>query len=242
MNRGLLRWHGAAGLGAALLFSTITLAGCGAGPQGPAGPPGPEGPAGPEGPTGEAGAAGAAGEAGPQGPAGAVGAAGASGATGPAGAAGAAGDSGPSGIVEVETYSGLANNVSFVGGKLLVVGTGAKVTISAPGQIVFGSVESTVAFDPTQTPTMRFAVICYAPATAGTLDQAVAAAADGGAPPTTVGTFALQSLAAAPASLTIPFEAVAVPTGTYYFGLCEEPPFAGTYEVVATQGWAAVAN
>jgi hypothetical protein len=164
------------------------------------------------------------------------------GATGATGPAGPAGDAGLSAIVGVETYSGLANDVSFASGKPLVVGTGAKVTISAPGQMVFGSVESTVAFDPTQAPTMRFAIICYAPATAGTLDQAAAAAADGGAPPTNVGTFAFQSLSASPASLTIPFEASALPMGTYYFGLCEEPSFAGTYEVVTTQGWAAVAN
>jgi hypothetical protein len=67
---------------AALIATTVSLAGCFEGPQGPAGAAGPGGPPGPQGPPGPKGDPGAIGEAGTRGPPGLVGP------PGPAGPAG----------------------------------------------------------------------------------------------------------------------------------------------------------
>jgi hypothetical protein len=145
--------------------------------------------------------------------------------------------------VGIVTYGGLAQNVAFTGAKSFVaVGSGGQVTISRPGQTVFGSVESSVQFVPGQVGSYRDAVICYVPSSEGPLDQAAAAVSDGGVQPMNVGAFAYQSLVSSPASLTIPFEVQDIPMGTYNFGLCEEPLVSGTYTLVVTQGWFALGD
>jgi hypothetical protein len=165
------------------------------------------------------------------------------GATGAPGQAGDAGPPGSPGVAEIVAYGGLAQNVSFTGAQsFIAVGTGGQVTISRPGQTVFGSVESTVQFDPAQVGSFREAVICYVPSSLGPLDQVASEASDGGIQPTNVGTFAFQSLASSPATLTIPFEVADIPMGTYNFGLCEEPGLPGSYLLVVTQGWFAVGD
>ena len=234
MNRETLRSFCATERRVALFLSTLTLAACGGGPEGPAGPQGPPGPSGVMGAPGAAGPvgeAGAPGPAGPAGPAGPMGAAGGSGAQGPAGGAG------PSGIVDIVPYGGVATGVPFAGsGKTIVaVGTGGKVTVTVPGQIVFGLVESSIEFDPTQVMGFRSASICYVPESQGPLDNAVGST-DGGPPPTFDGTFAFQSLTDSPQTLTLPYESFPMVIGTYYFGLCDMPAFSGSYELVTTQG------
>jgi hypothetical protein len=140
-------------------------------------------------------------------------------------------------------FGGLATNVSFTGGGFLVVGTGPSLTVGV-GQTVFGSVESSIMFDPTQVQGFRVAIICAAPASEGTLAQVAAAASAGSGPqPMNLGTFAFQGYGAgSPLTLTLPVLVQNMPPGTYNFGLCEEPGFSGTYSLVSTQGYFSVAN
>jgi hypothetical protein len=164
------------------------------------------------------------------------------GATGAQGPAGDPGPPGPTGITEIVAYGGLVQNVAFSPGSFVAVGSGGQLTISRPGQTVFGSVESTVQFDPGQVGPFRNAVICYVPSSQGPLDQVAAAAGAGGPQPTNVGGFAYQALVSSPASVTVPFEAADIPMGTYNFGLCEESGLSGSYTLVITQGWFAVGD
>ncbi len=220
------------------------------GPQGPAGPEGPTGPAGPAGLAGVKGAEGPVGPAGPPGPPGPTGPPGPMGAVGPmgpagnAGPAGAIGSTGPTGIVSIATYSNTAQNVGFTGGVTTIhIGSGAQVTITRAGQTVFGVVESSVFPNPNNVPLFRSAIVCFVPAASGPLDQAAAAASNGGAAVPTAGTFGFQAFpATGPATLTLPVQVTNLAPGTYDFGICELPGFNGTYNLVTTMGWFAVAN
>jgi hypothetical protein len=141
-------------------------------------------------------------------------------------------------------FGGLTSSVTFTGGKsFVVVGSGPSLTVGV-GQTVVGSVESSVMFDPTQVIGFRSAIICAAPASEGTLEQVAAAASAGtGPPPMNLGTFAFQSYSGgSPLTLTLPVLVQNMAPGTYNFGLCEEPGFSGTYSLVSTQGYFALAS
>jgi hypothetical protein len=144
-------------------------------------------------------------------------------------------------------FGGLANNVTFTSnpgrGTFIVVGTGPSLTVGV-GQTVFGSVEASIMFDPTQVTGFREAIICAAPASEGSLAAVAAAATAGTGPqPMNLGSFAFQGYGGgSPLTLTLPVLVQNMASGTYNFGLCEEPSGSGTWSLVSTQGYFAVAN
>jgi hypothetical protein len=172
------------------------------------------------------------GDMGPPGPAGSM------------GPAGAAGSTGPAGVTSIASYGGVAQNVSYTGGTSTVhVGPGTQLTITHPGQTVFGMLESSVFPTPNAVPLFRTAIACFVPASQGPLDKAADAASAGGAAVPTAGASAYQTLATTgPSTLAMPVMISNLAPGTYYFGLCEVPGLSGSYNLVDTTGWLALAN